>query len=454
LPGDIVSAPLFNRVSSLSRTLTLTHITLITFTLIFVIYALSPQGSPAFSTLPRAGEVVRVGLSVAHTGAFANPFYPLPTGPTAHNAPGYVLLFALVAKVFGEGLAGAIAIWSLNVGFLALQLALLPLLSERLGLGVMPGLLAAAFGAIFQPYRVLPEWESLLTGALIVALAVLTVAHFQAARNWKRSGLLGFLWGIALLTNPQCVWLLLAWPVVALWKMPSVQRVRASRALAAVAVGAALVCLPWFIRNYEQFHAVFFVRDNLGLELYTSNNSCATATMLENYLSRCHFKTHPNVNLAVATEVLEKGEIRFNQERMHQAFAWISENPRAFASLTVRRFRRFWFPYLTGYRYAVPSGLLTLLSFFGLGAMFRKQPRAAWVIASVLVLYPLINYVVQFEARYRYPIYWATLLPAAYAVLEIPRLFRKAPAGRSRVVEEENELVPILNRGAGAEGGS
>ena len=117
--------------------------------------------------------------------------------------------------------------------------------------------------------------------------------------------------------------------------------------MAAVAAGAALVCLPWFIRNYEQFHSVFFVRDNLGLELYTSNNSCATPTMLGNYLSGCHFQTHPNVNAAVAAEVLEKGEIRFNQERMHEAFAWISENPRAFASLTARRFMRFWFPYLT-----------------------------------------------------------------------------------------------------------
>jgi hypothetical protein len=440
--------------SRLSRTLTLTQLTLIVFTLIFVIYAFSPQGSPAFSSLPRAGEVVRVGLNVAHTGAFANPFYPLPTGPTAHNAPGYVLLFALVTKVFGEGLAGAIAIWSLNVGFLALQLALLPLLSQRLGLGVLPGLLAAAFGAIFQPYRVLPEWESLLTGALIVSLAVLTVPHFQASRNWKHSAMLGLLWGVALLTNPQCVWLLLAWPVVAVWNISPVQRVRAIRAMAAVAAGAALVCLPWFIRNYEQFRAVFFVRDNLGLELFTSNNSCATPTMLENYISGCHFETHPNVNAAVAAEVLEKGEIRFNQERMHQAFAWISENPRAFASLTARRFLRFWFPYLTSYRYAVPCGVLTVLSFLGLGAMFRKQPRAAWAIFSVLALYPLINYVVQFEARYRYPIFWATLLPAAYAVLEVPRLFRKAPVGQLRAVEAKNEMVPILNREAGAEGGS
>jgi hypothetical protein len=454
LPGDKVNAPLFSRLSSLSRTISLTHITLIVFTLGFVIYAFSPQGSPAFFDLPHGGELVRIALSVAHRGTYADPYQSLPTGLSAHAAPGYVLLFAGVARLLGEGLAGAMFLWSLNIGFLALQLAQLPILSECLGLGALPGVLAAAFGVIFQPYRILPEWDSLFTGALIVLLAILTLPYLRSPRSWKHSALLGFLWGIAILTNPQCVWLLLAWPVVAVLNIPAEQRVRARRAMVAISAGVALACMPWFLRNYERFHSVFFVRDNLGLELSTSNNSCARPTLLENLLSQCHFQTHPNPNPAIATEVFEKGEIRFNQERMHQAFAWISENPRAFASLTARRFVRFWFPYLTAYRYAVPSGVLTVLSFFGLGAMFRKHPLAAWVIASVLALYPLINYVVQFEARYRYPIYWATLLPAAYAVLEMRRLFRQAPVGQSRTIEDEREMVPVMNRAAGAEGGS
>jgi hypothetical protein len=434
--------------------LTLTHITFIAFTAIFVAYAFSPQGSPAFSTVPQAGEVVRVALSLARTGAYANPFYALPTGPTAHNAPGYVFLFALVVKIFGEGLPGAITLWALNVGFLALQLALLPVLSERLGLGVLPGLLAAACGAIFQPYRVLPEWESLFTGVLIVVLAVLTLPYFQAPRGWTRSALLGMLWGLALLTNPQCVWLLLAWPVVAVWNLSPAQRGRALRAMALAAAAVALTCLPWFIRNFERFHAAIFVRDNLGLELFTSNNPCASPTTLENFLSRCHFQTHPNVSPALAAEIVEKGEIRFNHDKMKQAFAWISSNPRAFASLTVRRFVRYWFPFLGGYRYAIPCGVLTVLSFFGLAGIFRKRPLAAWFIGAVLALYPLINYVVQFEARYRYPIFWATLLPAGHALLEIPRLFRKAPAESHGAGEEVHEMVSVLKREAGAEGGS
>lgn len=439
-----------------TSTLTLTHLTLITFTAIFVTYAFSSQGSPAFSSVPQAGEVVRVALSVARTGAYANPFYALPTGPTAHNAPGYVFLFAAVVKIFGEGLAGAISLWALNVGFLALQLALLPVLSERLGLGILPGLLAAACGAIFQPYRVLPEWESLLTGVLLVVLAVLTLPCVQAPRGWARSALLGLLWGLALLTNPQCVWLLLAWPAVALWNLSPVQRGRALRAVAVAAAGAALTCLPWFVRNYERFHSIIFVRDNLGLELFTSNNPCASPTMLGNFLSRCHFQTHPNVSPAVAAEIVEKGEIRFNHDKMQQALAWISANPRAFVFLTARRFARFWFPYLGGYRYAAPCGVLTAVSLLGLGAMLRKRPLAAWYIGSVLALYPLINYVVQFEARYRYPILWATLLPAGYALQEIPRLIRSVREDSAVVPDgaRDSELIPVSDREAGAEGGS
>jgi hypothetical protein len=75
-------------------------------------------------------------------------------------------------------------------------------------------------------------------------------------------------------------------------------------------------------------------------------------------------------------------------------------------------------------RYAIPSAVLTALSLLGLAIMYRRHRRAALILGSTLVLYPLIHYLVQFEARYRYPIYWVTFLPAAYAVVEAARWFR------------------------------
>jgi len=210
-----------------------------------------------------------------------------------------------------------------------------------------------------------------------------------------------------------------------------------------VVAGAAIDCLPWFIRNYQRFHAVFFVRDNFGLELFTSNNACAQPTILENINSRCHFKTHPNPNPDIAGELMDKGEIQFNREKLHQATAWISANPRAFAALTGRRILRFWFPYLGSLRYAIPTGIVTIISLAGLAMMFGNDRRAAYLLGSTLLLFPLVHYVVQFEARYRYPIFWATFLPAGYALVQAARWLRRAPQ-LSAGTEEESTMVAAL----------
>jgi uncharacterized membrane protein len=295
-----------------------------------------------------------------------------------------------------------------------------------------------------QPYRVLPEWESLFTGALLVVLCVLTLSYFEAPGDREHSLLLGFLWGIAILTNPECVLLLFAWAHIAATENSPARLARARRAMVVVVAGAALACLPWFIRNYRQFHSVFFIRDNFGLELATSNNSCAQPTMLENYNSGGHDLTHPNANPEIAAQVADEGEIRFNQDQLKNAKAWIISNPRAFAWLTARRILKFWFPSLNGLRYAIPTGILTILSFAGLALLFRNHRRAALLLASTLLIYPFIHYVVQFEARYRYPIFWATFLPAAYAVTEIVRRIRGGPHAHDNIPVPENEFEPSM----------
>jgi hypothetical protein len=421
----------------------LRRVAFLVFAASFVIYAVSPQGRPRFSDLAKGAEISRVALSVARDGSFANPFYPLPTGYTAHAAPVYVLLYALVAKMFGIGWMGSRVLWALNVGFLALQLALMPVLSERLGLGVAPGIVAAALAVIVQPYRVLQEWESLFTGALLIALCVMTLRYFKMPGDWRRSLLFGLAWGVAILANPESVLLLFAWPHIAAMENSREMLSRARRAMVWVVAGAAIACVPWFIRNYQQFHSVFFVRDNLGIELYASNNPCARPTTLENVESGCHAATHPNANADLDVELIQKGEVPFNREMQHRAFAWIASNPRAFAVLTARRFARFWFPYLGSFRYAIPMGVLTVLSVLGLFWMYREHRTAALLFAATLAVYPLIHYVVQFEARYRYPIFWATLVPAAYVLTMMFRLSRKKTAHGESPASAEVELLSI-----------
>jgi hypothetical protein len=416
-----------------------TQFTILLFAACALVYAISPQGRPQPDLL-QWGEVTRVALNVAERGTFGDPFQSLPTGATAHTAPAYVLLFAAVAKLFGTGRAGASVLWALNIGFLALQLALLPILSEYLGLGVQPGILAALLAVLIQPYRILIQWESIFTGAILVVLCILIMDSLRRRRDWRHLVLLGFGWGVAILASPQCVLLLLVWPFVAAGENPpSEQWRKASRILLVVLGGAAATCLPWFIRNYQRFQAVFFVRDNFGLELYVSNNPCAQPTMLGNLVSGCHTRTHPNPNPDIAGEIIDKGEVQFNGDRLRRALAWIESNPRPFAWLTAQRFVRYWFPYLASYRYAIPTGIVTVFSWVGLALMFRRQRLGFWLFSSTLLVYPLVHYVVQFEARYRYPIFWATFVPAAYAILEIVRLLQ----GERRAHAEPSALQPV-----------
>ena len=416
------------------------QLTILIFAAVCLVYALSPQGRPSFSDLTKGAEITRISVTLAQEGSFAHPFYPLPTGPTAHAAPAYVFLYAGIAKIFGIGWLGARVLWALNIGFLGLQLALLPLLSERLGLGVLPGVIAALLAAVVQPYRVFVEFESLFTGAMLVVLCVMTVRYFKAPGDWRRSLLLGVLWGIGILTNPECVLLLFVWAHIAAMDDSPVVLASARRAMVVVLAGAALACLPWFVRNYEQFHSIFFIRDNFGIELFTSNNSCAHPTTLENFTSGCHELTHPNANAALSLEVIELGEVRFNHEMMRRAIAWISQNPGAFAWLTVRRFVRFWFPYLGSYRYGVPMGILTVFSFVGLAWMYRENRAAALLLGATLAVFPLLHYIVQFEARYRYPIFWATLLPAAYAIAKIVRWPHEKTLAKVAACKEDPEM--------------
>ena len=64
---------------------------------------------------------------------------------------------------------------------------------------------------------------------------------------------------------------------------------------------------------------------------------------------------------------------------------------------------------------------LTILSFAGLYWMREQNPSATYLFAATMVIYPLVHYLIQFEARYRYPVFWVTLMPAAYAVIRLTR---------------------------------
>lgn len=402
---------------------TIPHWCVLVFAVSFVLLTLFPEGRLNEFEVPNAAETARVARSLAAHGTFANPFVTLQTGPTAHVAPVYPFLYSLIIRLFGTGRAAVLVAWAFNVACLALQMALLPLVSYRLNRGILPGIIAAALGTFSLYAPIDTRWECFLAGTLLLLAYRLTD---RALQNHTLTATLtvGVVWGVAFLTNPVAVLLLVAWLFCFLWSPYSQTRPeRLRRSLSIIGV-ALLVMSLWVVRNYLRFDAFIFVRDNIGLELYTGNNDCASPDLRANIESGCHARTHPNPNAAIAAQLAAAGEVPFYRAKLHEALSWVRAHPIAFARLTAQRFALFWLPRADHAWESILVAIITLLSIPGLWLIARSNRCGACAIAATWLLFPLVYYLVPFEPRYRYPIYWTTLLPAACLLTELFRRIR------------------------------
>src|SRR5262249_28228634 len=130
----------------------------------------------------------------------------------------------------------------------------------------------------------------------------------------------GFWSGLAILANPVSV---LAIPIIAASK--------GRRFTAAAMVIAFVVTAPWIIRNWVVVGAPYFVRDNLGLELYVSNHDLSGPELIRN---RALATVHPSADPQEAELVKSLGERAYNQRRMADALNWIKSHFERFAELT------------------------------------------------------------------------------------------------------------------------
>jgi hypothetical protein len=350
-------------------------------------------------------ESFRIATSLVERHAFADPFPPLATGPTAHLAPVYPAIMAVSIALLGE--QNGWGMFGFTLLLHGLYATLLPVASRALLGRTAPGLVAA-FLVIALPL-LLPNvaWEATLTAVLVLVLII------YSARRWS-----GLLSGFLLLVNPATLFVNL--PLDGIFK-------RKSRLLFLALT--ALVCLPWIVRNFIVFHQFVFIRDNFGLELYAANNDCAGPSLYDNFVTRCFDKVHPTASPAVAGLVREMGEISFNQARMKLGREWISTHHARFIQLTLARIGDFWWPPLDDQPvHAWCLRLLFLISLPGLWLIARQHPRAFLLMVAILILYPLPYYVVQYSYRFEYPILWIPLLGAGTAVSRVfPRLETEYP---------------------------
>lgn len=359
-------------------------------------------------------EPVRIAISLAQSGSFADP-HGTPTGPTAQVAPLYPLFLSPLYALWGDTRTADFARIVLSSAVASTEYALLPWVAQSLGIGLLPGVLAGAAGALL-PWHFWPECMGDFEApwiAVFLQLTILFFARFLAAPSLKAvSALRAGLWcGLGLLLAPSLLLVLLGLLALALWRL----RTRLLRWTALTAATALLTISPWLLRGYLQLGGFFFIKDTLGLELYVSNHDGAVPDVEEAFQAPFHWREHPHANPAVALEIQRQGELAFNRERLHRALDWIRRNPRAFLELTAARVRNFWFPALRHplHRYALWT--LNLFALAGLLLLRRRNRWAALVLASALLTFPLPYYVIYNYLRYQHPIYWILLLLAACA---------------------------------------
>jgi hypothetical protein len=372
-------------------------------------------------------ESLEVACSLAQNESFSDPFMFLKTGPTAHVAPLFPMMVSLLIKWLGDGPASMNAVQWVGTFVLAFQLALWPWFAEWLGMGFASGVVGAS-GWVLVGFVHDPMWESLYVALLILILMVCMRRILSEQVSTLFASLSGALWGILFLLNPVT---LLPYLGFSTWIAFS-RRIRRVQKLALIIIPFAIIS-PWIVRNYRVFHHFIFIRDNLGIELSITNNPCSTFSFHLNRWSSCYH--HPNESVDEARKVLASGEYVYNQAKLQEASAWIGNNPGRFATLTWQRFLAFWF-YTPGRNYLpgqhIPAGILIIwlampLSIAGLWMLFKTDRISAGLCLVWLILFPPIYYFLAFIPRYRYPILWASLMPASFFLCEVAqRIWQRA----------------------------
>jgi hypothetical protein len=282
----------------------------------------------------------------------------------------------------------------------------------------MAGALAVGFPSEVEPLSAL---------ALFGLVAVFAARWRRSATSLGRSLLLGLAAGVAFHLQPVLLPVVLGCIAFELWWSREPRKVGFAGMLL---LGMLLACLPWGWRNYRTFDEVFFIRGNLGLELYVGNHSGAHAD-IDVSSARRSFR-HPRTDLAEAERVLEIGEGAYMREKQHEALAWIGGNPGEFLRLTATRVLYFWLGPLHEPARAFGYTVLFLFAIVGARQVLPNvgtPERAALLIP--LATYPLIYYLVAYMPRYGEPVRWILFLLAGGAVWGWIRGGPRVPQPRS-----------------------
>ena len=322
--------------------------------------------------------------------------------PTAVEPPIYPYLLAGIFKLAGP--YSDLSLWlsvELNALFSALTAVVLFHLGRRV-FGSAAGVLAAWIWAIWLYASVVSVrlWESSLSAFLLMSGLLLLVKLADSRQSWRWL-LFGGLAGFAALTNTTFLSL---FPLFWIWLSITCRRrgISCGKLLWSSVGVCMLVLVPWTIRNYETFHRLMPVRNNLGLELWIGNHQGVT------HLSE-FARSFPLVD---PTEYNQLGEMRFMETKREIALQFIRQHPTQFLRLCGQRCYSYWAE-------PNPSTWLPIgvLAWAGCILSVWKKRVGAIPFAIVLLIFPLIYYITHTWPTYRHPMEPVMVLLGSYAAL-------------------------------------
>ena len=380
----------------------------------------------AMFSIEGSSEVESIAVNLATTGEYGNP-YATFTGPTAHSPPVYPLFLAALYSILGTGAAARMATVAITSALAALRCALLPLFALDAGLDRRIAVLSGVLSTIYVGGSLQSEVRGHSDVAwlgLVLLVLVWTSLRMWRTRSWKAQTPWWFFafCGFAALLDPVVLPVLAGFVLAGLTACPRLDRRGYLRQVLLLACAIFVCLLPWAIRNYVALGSPILTRSNFGLELWLSNGPGRSYDLMPNVEAR-----HPSWHSAESAQVADLGEVRYNRLKFDEARDWMLAHPAEFFRLTGQRFLAWWFPPSPIPLLFVLRIALTLLA--GAGIVLLRRTLVGRLFALTWLMFPAVYYVIQWTARYRFPMDWQLVLCASVALWGICARFWNMATG-------------------------
>lgn len=258
--------------------------------------------------------------------------YLSPEGqPTAFWPPGWPLALSLVFKLLGPSVA---AVGLFNLGCAAISAALVLALGRRIGGSELVARLALLLLAVYPNNA---AYVPLALTEVFYTMLLLAVCWLLVAERSKLALLgAGLLLGLATLVKAQTLAVVPLVLGIGVLRAPRFWRAVRSAIGQGLALGAlaALVVLPWSLRNEAVLGQFVAVSTNGGVTLLTGNSATADGG---------YGDADPAYKALFARKA-SMDEIAYDAEAKRLGMAWIAANPWQFLGLMPKKFIKLWGP--------------------------------------------------------------------------------------------------------------